>query len=150
MSKVCVRCGQEIPEGEDTSGPLLHTEDGIVCGRCMPQYFASLGEARAETQAEAPQEVASAKSEAGPAEAAPDDSDPARTLAEIRRELSRVRQAMMFERPSLWNILGGVTQCFAFAALVVAAFRWAGNPQPALLLAILLQTMALTFFFNGR
>ena len=85
-----------------------------------------------------------------PGPPADDPHNPFATLEDIRRELSEVRQALQFEKSSIWNVGGGIAQCFAVAALIFAAANWGADPKPALLLAILLQLMALTFFFNAR
>ena len=72
-------------------------------------------------------------------------------LESIHKEVKNINRALTFEEASIWNILGAVVQCFVFAALVFAYLRegW-GRPETMLMLAILFQLMALTFFTLKR
>ena len=71
-------------------------------------------------------------------------------LDNIRREASSIRRSILFEKSSIWNVLGAVVQCFAVGAFVVACARWSQDPAPLLLVAVLLQVMTLTFYFHGK
>ena len=168
MAETCQSCGQEINEG----AAKVRTDTGPICKACMPAYFASLrskpkqerepdpsedrvaeespADEAAEDPSPAPPAVAEHVEDPQPEPPAEAPPSPFRTLEDIRQELSQVRQALQFEKPSVWNVVGGIVQCFALAALVFAGASWGGDPKPALLLAILLQLMALTFFFNAR
>lgn len=53
---------------------------------------------------------------------------------------------LTYESGSWLNIVGAVAQCFVFGALVFACTNKSGDVHSALLLAIIFQLMALTFF----
>ena len=165
-TRTCVRCRRVLSNGEADSPAALYTEHGVICERCVPGYKAAL-EAISEgsfaedagtdqPEAEPPGAVSEGDPEpedeepepAGPETA--EQADAIDLLERIRREVTQVRQALLYEKTSLWNVLGAVTQCFALAALVAALVRWGRDPQPLLTLAVLLQVMALTFFFQGK
>ena len=67
----------------------------------------------------------------------------------LTEQLAFIR-ALTFEKHSLWNVLGAVAQCFALASFATACVRWSAGPLPMLMVAVLLQIMALTFFFQGK
>jgi len=80
-------------------------------------------------------------------------SEPAQApnaLEEIRRELTTIRHSLLYEKSSVWNVLGAVCQCFAVAAVLAAVARWERDPHTLLTLGVFLQLMTLTFYFHGR
>jgi hypothetical protein len=79
------------------------------------------------------------------AKAKSDDS----SADEILDELRSINRALVFERSSVWNVLGGVAQVFVPAIVALAAMNW-DQPTNMLLLAVLVQLIALTFFVKGR
>ena len=81
----------------------------------------------------------------------PARDDVALMLESILKEVKSINRALAFEEASIWNILGAVVQCFGIAALMFAFHKgWQENADTMLLLAILLQLMALTFFMLKR
>lgn len=92
------------------------------------------------------------RSPAPPEEEPEEDAgpDPFGLLEDIRRQVGQIRQSVAFESTSAWNVFGAVAQTFALAALLFAGVTWASGPMDMLLVAILLQLMALTFFLNGK
>ena len=81
-------------------------------------------------------------------EAVPDD--PVQLLKEIRNELKPITQAVLYERASVWNLLGAIGQIFALALLLVAVIEWSVASSTVLLAAILVQLMTLTCFLRGK
>jgi len=146
---------QAAPEGAATvSEPAPETEEPA--------------ESRSEEQpaqaVEGPSAPAAEPAEEAPVEPAPDETETVEVtpppapdvhemlelLENIRREVSLIRRSILFEKSSVWNVLGAVVQCFAIAAFVVACARWSQDPVPLLLVAVLLQVMTLTFYFHGK
>ena len=64
----------------------------------------------------------------------------------ILREVKNIARVLTYESGSWLNIVGAVAQCFVFGALVFAYTNKSGDVHSALLLAIIFQLMALTFF----
>ena len=87
-----------------------------------------------------------------PAHTPDDDTDKdegrsaAETLDEILREVKSIRRNQTYTEFSVWNILGGLVQCGVLLVLFLTALRGA----PPLLWALILQTMALTFFLLAK
>ena len=72
-------------------------------------------------------------------------------LESLLKEVKSISRTLTFEEASIWNILGAVVQCFVIAALMFAYLkggRW--DTETMLLLAVLFQLMALTFFTIKR
>ncbi len=72
-------------------------------------------------------------------------------LEHILKEIKSINRTVTFEEASIWMILGAVVQCFAVAALIFAYLKggqW--TAETMLLLAILFQLMAFTFFTLKR
>jgi hypothetical protein len=166
MPETCAWCGRSIGPGDREQG-RVHTEDGLLCGECTAKYFAGLRESRpAKPQAgsgaspeeparEGDSEAGEPGADAGPRpeeepEEEPDERDPFAMLEEIRREVSEIRQSIVFDKVSLWNTLGAIAQALAVGALVAAVAHWTGGPTDLLLVGVLLQTMALACFVRGK
>ena len=170
MAGECAWCGRPIQRGGRNSGPCVNTDQGMICAECMPAYFASLSSPdkprppvlKAVAHPAKPPQPPPPKpppeappqpetpTPAPPPPAQPVDGNATRILEEIRKDLHDIRQSLTFERASLWNVLGGVAQCFAVATLGMAAVRWGDGSTDFLILGLLLQVMALTFFVKNK
>ena len=75
---------------------------------------------------------------------------PAQLLDGIRQHIEAIHRTLVFERSSAWNIFATVAQCLAVGLLILGAFTWAYNPTQLLLVALIFQVMALTFFVRGK
>ena len=92
-------------------------------------------------------------SEPQPAERVFNDEEAAVPLAAMHRHVEAIHRILMFEKSSPWNILATVTQCLAAGMLLIALFNWIENPQGVLnilLVSLILQVMALTFYVKGK
>ncbi len=119
--RICSVCKRRIPDREIQEGLVSERNGKLVCQQCL-----------------------------GPAKKAPRD-DSSLVLEHILKELKSINRAVTFEEASIWNILGAMVQCFALAALTFAYLKgghWTADTM--LLLAVLLQLMALTFFTLKR
>jgi hypothetical protein len=75
---------------------------------------------------------------------------PVQLLDGIRQHLEAIHRTLVFEKSSPWNVLATVAQCLAIGMLILAAVNWADNPMQLLLVALVFQVMALTFFVRGK
>jgi hypothetical protein len=75
---------------------------------------------------------------------------PAEILDSMRQHLEAIHRTLVFEKSSLWNVLATVAQCLAVGMLILGAVNWADNPAHLLLVALIFQVMALTFFVRGK
>lgn len=75
---------------------------------------------------------------------------PAQLLDGIRQQVEAIHRTLVFEKSSPWNVLATVAQCLAVGMLILGAVNWAGNPTHLLLVALVFQVMALTFFVRGK
>ena len=77
-------------------------------------------------------------------------------IAGIREQVESIYRVMLFEKTSAWNVLGAVAQCLAAAVLVYALIQITGAQaeQPfalsLLIVALIFQVMALTFFLKAK
>ena len=71
-------------------------------------------------------------------------------LEGIRQQIEAIQRILLFEKSSTWNVLGGVMQCLAVGMVVIAALKWLDEPMNVLLVALVFQLMALTFFMKAR
>ena len=118
--KICAVCKRRIAEREFDEGLVVERAGKLLCQECGGQK---------KTR----------------------QDDQVLMLESILKEVKSINRALAFEEASIWNILGAVVQCFVFGALVFAYLRGAGGGQESmLLLAILFQLMALTFFTLKR
>jgi hypothetical protein len=67
-------------------------------------------------------------------------------LESLLNELKSVNRTLTYEPASWLNILASVIQCFVFGSLAYAYLNRHGDVHAYLLLALVLQVMALTFF----
>jgi len=71
-------------------------------------------------------------------------------LERLDQRLEQINRLMTFERASPWNLFAAVAQVLAVGMLVIAAMRWLARPLEILLVALIFQAMALTFFLKGK
>jgi hypothetical protein len=108
-------------------------------------------EPRAEAAAPAPPELApEPPSIPHSALRTPQSEEPAQLLDGIREHLEAIHRTLVFEKSSPWNVFATVAQCLAIGMLIPAAVNWAGDPTRLLLVALIFQVMALTFFVRGK
>jgi hypothetical protein len=79
------------------------------------------------------------------------DSEQTELLKGMLNELRKLSRAQRFDEFSIWNLFGGLAQVLVFLAM----FLWfIGDAKPLesphLMLALILQVMALTFFSIGK
>jgi len=118
--KICTVCKRRISPREFQEGLVGERSGKPVCSECN-----------------------------GPKKPPRDDATDA--LDSILKEVRSINRTVTFEDASIWNILGAVVQCFVLAALLLAYLkggRWTADTM--LLLAIVFQLMALTFFTIKR
>ncbi len=118
--RLCGRCKKSIPHKELEAGLTTERYGQLICQECSEAF--------------------SKKKEKGGA-------DELQFLFEsILREVKNIARVLTYESGSWLNIVGAVAQCFVFGALVFAYTNKSGDVHSALLLAIIFQLMALTFF----
>lgn len=64
----------------------------------------------------------------------------------ILNEVKNISRVLTYESGSWLNIIAAVAQCFTFGSLIFAYVNREGDVHSLLLLAIVFQLMALTFF----
>ena len=69
---------------------------------------------------------------------------------EILRELRAISNTLLYEKASIWNVFGGISQVLVLGVLILAVLRWETWGEECLLLAVLLQLATLTFFIKGK
>ncbi len=130
------------PEAEPAPEPPTDRANPAVV-EAPPPPPAPEPEPQPEPQAPEPQ----------PPERVFDDPEAAVPLAAMHQHVEAIHRILMFEKSSTWNIAATVTQCLAVGMLVIALFNWLENPQGVLnilLVALILQVMALTFYVKGK
>ena len=142
--KYCVDCRRTITDTETDRGLYVQTERGVLCATCAQRLDEAPPE---EPTAAATGEVSPRVEEPLRAEArAPGKS---KQLEEIGRQVEDIRRTLLFEKSSAWNLIAVLAQALAVAMLLVAIFRWLDDPVSLLLVALIFQVMALTFFVKA-
>jgi hypothetical protein len=161
----CARCSRGISEAELEDGLVVETEKGFFCADCAT-YVKEPPAPREESEtAEVQREIRSIPSERGGGpvteqaaardlkeeeQPAPQEDDPLLLLQQILNELKPISRAVLYEKASVWNLLGGMGQIFALALVLVAVIHWGSHTMNILLAAIALQLMTLTCFLRGK
>ncbi len=118
--RLCGKCKKSIPHKEIEAGVTTERYGQLICQECSEAF--------------------SKKKDKGAA-------DEIQFLFEsILREVKNIGRVLTYESGSWLNIVGAVAQCFVFGALVFAYTNKSGDAHSSLLLAIIFQLMALTFF----
>jgi hypothetical protein len=137
-------------------GLVVETERGFFCAECARYVKASSGLPNVETPAdeetaeEKLAETAEPSGDTTPERQEELPEDPVQLLKEIRNDLKPISRAVLYEKASVWNLIGGVGQIFALALLVLAVIEWSEASGDILLAAILVQLMTLTCFLRGK
>ena len=142
--KYCVNCRRTITDAETDRGLYVQTERGSICATCARRLDEAPPE---EPTTAAAEEVSPRVKEPLRAEPrTPDKNDP---LEEIGRQVEDIRRTLIFEKSSAWNLVAALAQALAVGMLLVAMFRWLDDPVSLLLVALIFQVMALTFFVKA-
>ena len=151
--KFCVNCRRTITDTEMRRGLYVEGPEGLLCATCARQL-----DEPSEPAPTAPvaANLPPAKAAARPAErTAPPPVSQAgeKHLEEIREMMESIHRTLLFEKTSSWNIVGSVAQCLTIGMLLITALQWlegGGAVLNALLVAIVFQLMALTFFVKAK
>ena len=135
----CVRCRCTLDESDLARGEHVETKDGLYCGPCA---------------------LALDKRPAAPSPGTEITASPAETIAglaedieAIREQVETIQRTLLYEKTTAWNVAGGVAQCLAIGMVLMGGLAWldgGGNVLNLLLLSIVFQIMALTFFVKGK
>ena len=157
---LCATCAQRLDEETEAAKKLAAAQAPVPAAprkeepapRASPIPRVSAAEAPpAEAPTPVPPDPPAAP--ARPPPAAPPSGGlepPAQLLDGIRQHLEAIHRTLTFEKSSPWNLLATIAQCLAVGMLILGAINWAGNPMHLLLVALIFQVMALTFFVRGR
>jgi hypothetical protein len=168
--KFCLHCRRTITEKEVQRGLFVQTPQGMLCTTCAQQLdeeteaakklpaapSTMLRAAPAEPPAppveKKPEAVLPPEPPATPHSAlgTPHSDQPVQLLDGIRQHLEAIHRTLVFEKSSPWNVLATIAQCLAIGMLILGAINWAYNPMHLLLVALIFQVMALTFFVRGK
>ncbi|MCF6157428.1 MAG: hypothetical protein E3K32_02415 [wastewater metagenome] len=117
--KLCVNCKRSLSRDDINSGYAEYQESGILlCRECLAL------KTRKEKGYEEKDFI----------------------LESLLNELKGINRTLTYEPASWLNILASVIQCFVFGSLVFAYLNRNGDVHAYLLLALIFQVMALTFF----
>ena len=142
--RYCLRCRRTLSRKEIEEGLVTEVPDGLICSECAETAPAPA------VRPEPPSIAAEKEKPPAAEEEEPEGEDPVEILEDILRELRDIKQSTTFEKSSIWNVLAVVAQCFAVGVLFAAGMKWTTSGTVFLQLAIVLQVMALTFFFKGK
>ena len=150
--KFCVNCRRTITDAEVRRGLYVEGPQGMLCATCAR---------RLDEVPETPEPAAPASETPSKPVAAPPARDPPPAVSQktekhlegIREMVESIHRTLLFEKTSSWNIVASVAQCLTVGMLLIAAVQWldeGGAAFPALLVAIVFQLMALTFFVKAK
>ena len=161
--KFCLHCRRTIVEKEIQRGLFVQTPQGMLCATCAQKLDEEteaakhLAAAQAPAPAKPPAPQIEEKAAPDPPASAPPVAPqsgapqaPAQLLDGIRQQVEAIHRTLLFEKSSPWAVLATVAQCLAVGMLILAAVNWADNPMHLLLVALIFQVMALTFFVRGK
>lgn len=121
--RLCSRCKKSIPEKDIESGLTTERFGQLICPECS-----SLQDKKKGKDTDKGFEELNFLSES------------------ILNEVKNISRVLTYESGSWLNIVAAIAQCFVFGSLIFAYFNRNGDAHSALLLAIVFQLMALTFF----
>jgi len=117
--KLCTNCKRSLSKKDIDSGYAVYQEDGkLICKECSSLKI---------------------KKEKGY-----EEKD--FILESLLNEVKNINRALTYETVSWLNIIAAVVQCFVFGSLIFAYLNCNGDVHAYLLLALVFQVMALTFF----
>ncbi|MDR4504635.1 MAG: hypothetical protein MRK01_07570 [Candidatus Scalindua sp.] len=117
--RLCGRCKKSISQADLESGVTTERYGQLVCQECT----AMLGR----------------KKEKG-------FDELSFFYESILNEVKSIKRILTYETGSWLNIIAAVAQCFVFGTLIFAYINRHGDLHSTLLLAVVFQLMALTFF----
>ncbi len=124
--KICDKCKRSIAERDIAEGLATEKDGHWTCGQCSGLKRPKEG---------LPQDVVV-------------------LLDEIKGEVKSVLRAVTYKESSVWSIFGAVAQVFVFALIALAVLTWYRPDTPDcgrfILMALIAQVMALTFFVLGK
>jgi hypothetical protein len=117
--KLCTNCKRSLSKKDIDSGYAVYQEDGrLICKECSSLKI---------------------KKEKGY-----EEKD--FILESLLNEVKNINRTLTYETVSWLNIIAAVVQCFVFGSLIFAYLNRNGDVHAYLLLALVFQVMALTFF----
>lgn len=117
--KLCGNCKRSLSKNDVDSGRAIYQEDGkLICRECLTLKI------RKEKGYEEKEFI----------------------LESLLNEVKNINRTLTYEPVSWLNILASVIQCFVFGSLVFAYLHRNSDVHAYLLLALVFQVMALTFF----
>jgi len=117
--KLCANCKRSLSKKDIDSGYAVYQEDGrLICKECSSLKI---------------------KKEKGY-----EEKD--FILESLLNEVKNINRTLTYETVSWLNIIAAVVQCFVFGSLIFAYLNRNGDVHAYLLLALVFQVMALTFF----
>ena len=117
--KLCSHCKRSLSRNDIDSGQAVYQEGGkLICRECLAMKV------RKEKGYEEKDFV----------------------LESLLNEVKNINRTLTYESVSWLNILASVIQCFVFGSLVFAYLNRNSDVHAYLLLALVFQVMALTFF----
>jgi len=117
--KLCVNCKRSLSRKDIDSGHAVYQEDGkLICRECLTLRI---------------------KKEKGY-----EEKD--FLMESLLNEVKNINRTLTYEPASWLIILASVIQCFVFGTLVFAYLHRSSDVHAYLLLALVFQVMALTFF----
>ena len=117
--KLCVNCKRSLSRKDIDSGHAVYQEDGkLICRECLTFKI---------------------KKEKGY-----EEKD--FLMESLLNEVKNINRTLTYEPASWLIILASVIQCFVFGSLVFAYLHRNSDVHAYLLLALIFQVMALTFF----
>ena len=124
--KICDKCKRSISEREILDGLATEKDGRWTCRQC-------------------------GGAGAGKVYKDPFQQDLALMLEEVKNEIRSVLRAVSYKDASVWTIFGAVAQVFVFASVALSVLTW-DKPSSGkfLLVTLICQAMALTFFLLGK
>jgi recombinational DNA repair protein (RecF pathway) len=117
--KLCTNCKRSLSKKDIDSGYAVYQEGGrLICKECSSLKI---------------------KKEKGY-----EEKD--FILESLLNEVKNINRTLTYETVSWLNIIAAVVQCFVFGSLIFAYLNRNGEVHAYLLLALVFQVMALTFF----
>ncbi len=117
--KLCSNCKRSLSKHDMDSGRVVYQEDGsLFCGECFTIKI------RKEKGYEEKDFI----------------------MESLLNEVKNINRTLVYASASWLNILAAVIQCFVFGSLIFAYLNRSGDVHAYLLLALVFQVMALTFF----
>jgi hypothetical protein len=162
---LCATCAQQLDEETEAAKQLAAAPSTVLRAALSEAERAAQEPAHAEPPEpaveekpapvpppEPPREKPAADSLSIPHSAlrTPHSDPPDQALDGIREHLEAIHRTLIFEKSSPWNVFATVAQCLAVGMLILSAVNWAGDPTRLLLVALVFQVMALTFYVRGK